>query len=92
VSGLGFRAASERWHGFPLVDADPFEILPAQPQVDAALQIKNPDTCDICWGAEGVKGKIPVFWIEGLGVERDGKTITPLFFEKVMPPAARARR
>jgi hypothetical protein len=39
-----------------------------------------------------VKGKIPVFWIEGLGVERDGKTITPLFFEKVMPPAARARR
>eukprot|EP00961_Rhodomonas_salina_P276656 3738002-Rhodomonas_salina.3 len=34
-------------------------------QVDTALTIKNPDTCDICWGAEGVKSQIPVFWIEG---------------------------
>jgi len=63
-------------------NGDPFEIIPAQSQVDTALTIKNPDTCDICWGAEGVTGKIPVFWIEGLGLERDGTVITPVFFDR----------
>eukprot|EP00288_Rhodomonas_lens_P015422 CAMPEP_0177701878 /NCGR_PEP_ID=MMETSP0484_2-20121128/6842_1 /TAXON_ID=354590 /ORGANISM="Rhodomonas lens, Strain RHODO" /LENGTH=344 /DNA_ID=CAMNT_0019213133 /DNA_START=32 /DNA_END=1066 /DNA_ORIENTATION=+ len=63
-------------------NGDPFDIIPAQAQVDTALTIKNPDTCDICWGAEGVKSQIPVFWIEGLGLERDGTVVTPLFFDR----------
>jgi len=63
---------------------DPFEIIPSSSEVERALKVQNPDTCDICWGAEGVDGKIPVYWIEGLGLEREGTVITPLFFDKDM--------
>ena len=53
-------------------------------QVRLAEAIKSPDTCDICWGSEGVKKKVPVFWVEGLGLasEDDSKVQTPVFFDK----------
>ena len=38
-----------------------------------AEAIKSPDTCDICWGTEGVKKKVPVFWVEGLGLQSEGE-------------------
>ncbi len=47
---------------------DPFELVPSGEQVTIAESIKSPDTCDICWGKEGVKKKVPVFWVEGLGL------------------------
>ena len=63
---------------------DPFEIVPIGEQVRLAEAIKSPDTCDICWGSEGVKKKVPVFWVEGLGLasEDDSKVQTPVFFDK----------
>jgi len=33
-----------------------------------------------------VKKNVPVFWIEGLGVQRDGTTVTPLFMDQVAFP------
>jgi hypothetical protein len=39
--------------------ADPFEIVPISEQVDIAETIKNPDTCDICWGTEGLVQQLP---------------------------------
>eukprot|EP00960_Hanusia_phi_P048088 758760-Hanusia_phi.AAC.9 len=47
------------------VDKDPFEILPYGDEIERARSIKNPENCDICWGAEGVKEKIPVYLVEG---------------------------
>ncbi|EKX55272.1 member of Tic22 family [Guillardia theta CCMP2712] len=63
-------------------NSDPFEILPYGEEIEIARGIKNPENCDICWGAEGVKEKIPVYLVEGLGLQKDSKVITPLFFDK----------
>jgi len=63
---------------------DPFEVFPSAPEVTKARAIQNPDTCDICWGSEGVKEYVPVFWVKGLGLEVDKTVVTPLFFEKDM--------
>lgn len=65
-------------------NADPFEIVPIDEQVKVAESIKSPDTCDICWGSEGVKKKVPVFWVEGLGLQsEDSKSVTtPVFFDE----------
>ena len=41
----------------------PFEIFPSSEQVPLARKIKNPDSCDICWGSEDVKEYVPVFWV-----------------------------
>jgi len=63
---------------------DPFEIVPISEQVKVAEAIKSPDTCDICWGTEGVKKKVPVFWVEGLGLQAEDSTsiVTPVFFDQ----------
>jgi len=52
--------------------------------VTLARKIKNPDSCDICWGSEDVKEYVPVFWISGLALEVDNGLVTPIFFEKDM--------
>jgi len=63
---------------------DPFEIVPMGEQVRIAEAIKSPDTCDICWGTEGVKKKVPVFWVEGLGLQAEDSTaiVTSIFFDQ----------
>lgn len=64
--------------------ADPFEIVPIGEQVKIADSIQSPSSCDICWGSEGVKKKVPVFWVQGLGLQSEDSSavVTPVFFDE----------